>query len=323
MNKILTFAVLALTSFGLAACSDNVGLQQRTADNRLNMAQGGSVEVKPGDTIYSIARRHNVAMSEIIKENKLTQPYVLQPGQSIRVPGVGYADNTGVIDTGVKAADYTNSRTVEGVDLGGSTSPSVQPVETSSLTPLDATPLSPLPVQGEGKHEMILTPTGPVTTPKPGEVQVPGQPMGQPTVSESSKVTVPETDVAVPSTQNVPAAVPAAAAPAKGTFSWPINGKASGSGNALDINAPRGTAVTSTAGGTVVSATSDSVTIQHPGGYTSTYSPLERVLVDKDAIVAKGDAIGTVGGSGKAAQLHFTIAKDGQPVDPQAALPVK
>ncbi|MEX2650332.1 MAG: LysM domain-containing protein, partial [Alphaproteobacteria bacterium] len=47
---------------------------------------GGEVVVAPGDTIYAIARRHNVSMRGLIAANGLAPPYTLLVGQTLRLP---------------------------------------------------------------------------------------------------------------------------------------------------------------------------------------------------------------------------------------------
>ncbi|MDA1309713.1 MAG: LysM peptidoglycan-binding domain-containing protein [Proteobacteria bacterium] len=46
----------------------------------------GIVDVAPGDTVYSIARRYGVAMRDVIDANRLKAPFVLEIGQSLRLP---------------------------------------------------------------------------------------------------------------------------------------------------------------------------------------------------------------------------------------------
>ena len=47
---------------------------------------GGSVTVKPGDTIYSIARANNVSPQALQKANKLDGKSTIKPGQKLRLP---------------------------------------------------------------------------------------------------------------------------------------------------------------------------------------------------------------------------------------------
>ncbi|WP_306017007.1 M23 family metallopeptidase [Oceanicaulis sp. MMSF_3324] len=48
---------------------------------------GRTVTVQSGDTLYAIAQRCGVALSEIAAENSLQQPYTLRRGQTLRLPG--------------------------------------------------------------------------------------------------------------------------------------------------------------------------------------------------------------------------------------------
>lgn len=124
------------------------------------------------------------------------------------------------------------------------------------------------------------------------------------------------------------------------SFAWPLQGSvltrfgATGEGgvrsDGLAIGAPRGAPVQASMSGTVVYASSDLkgfgnlVLIRHEGGWVSAYAHLDRLLVQKDAIVSTGDIIGTVGNSGtgiKTPQLHFEIRKGTTPVDPAPLLP--
>jgi LysM repeat protein len=41
--------------------------------------------VKPGDTLYSIAKRFDTTVSELINLNKITTPNVIYPGQQIKL----------------------------------------------------------------------------------------------------------------------------------------------------------------------------------------------------------------------------------------------
>jgi len=48
---------------------------------------GRSVTVRRGDTLSAIARRCDVALSDLAAENGLRPPYALQTGQPLRIPG--------------------------------------------------------------------------------------------------------------------------------------------------------------------------------------------------------------------------------------------
>ena len=48
------------------------------------------VEIKKGDTIYSIARKNNVPLKDLIIRNNLVPPYVLSIGQKIYIPTTAF-----------------------------------------------------------------------------------------------------------------------------------------------------------------------------------------------------------------------------------------
>ncbi len=99
----------------------------------------------------------------------------------------------------------------------------------------------------------------------------------------------------------------------------------------IDISAVQGTTVLSASSGTVASVTDDplmgtTVVIRHDGGYETTYSNLQaRPNVEAGETVSAGQIIGAVGRtaaaeSAQGPHLHFSVAKDGEPVDPSEYL---
>ncbi|NDE89939.1 MAG: LysM peptidoglycan-binding domain-containing protein [Alphaproteobacteria bacterium] len=120
-------------------------------------------------------------------------------------------------------------------------------------------------------------------------------------------------------------------------FTWPVQGtvlstfgpKSNGLKNdGINIGVPRGTPVVASDGGTVAYAGSDIpgygnvVLVRHPSGLMTTYAHLDRMFVQQDIIVAKGDLLGTVGTSGgvDTPQLHFEIRRDKEALDPSKYL---
>lgn len=99
----------------------------------------------------------------------------------------------------------------------------------------------------------------------------------------------------------------------------------------IDISAVQGTTVLSASSGTVSSVTDDpmmgtTVVISHDGGYQTTYSNLQaRPNVEAGEKVSAGQIIGAVGRtaaaeSAQGPHLHFSVTKDGVPVDPNEYL---
>ena len=95
----------------------------------------------------------------------------------------------------------------------------------------------------------------------------------------------------------------------------------------IDLAAPAGTPVRTTADGTVVAAGKDgrygkTVVVDHGAGFRTRYAHLKKIETKKGKRVKRGDQIGRVGKSGNAsgAHLHYEVLKNGVPVDPRAYL---
>ncbi|MBZ6378321.1 MULTISPECIES: M23 family metallopeptidase [Pacificimonas] len=91
----------------------------------------------------------------------------------------------------------------------------------------------------------------------------------------------------------------------------------------LDMAAPHGTAIRSSAPGKVVKAGwaggyGKMVEIDHGNGITSRYAHMSRILVSPGDRVSAGESIGKMGSTGRStgSHLHFEIRVDGRAVDP-------
>ncbi len=126
-------------------------------------------------------------------------------------------------------------------------------------------------------------------------------------------------------------------------FVWPVEGPITGVFGSqrvlngeprrphygIDIAAPEGTAVAAPADGVVAIANPDmyytggTVLIDHGHGLTSVYSHLKEVWVRQGARISQGDAIGSVGATGRAtgAHLDWRINWFDQRLDPGLLVP--
>ena len=96
----------------------------------------------------------------------------------------------------------------------------------------------------------------------------------------------------------------------------------------IDIAAPVGTAVQATMQGSITTTAflgdyGNSITINHGGGWETTYSHLQRFSVRVGDCVNAGDQIAPVGMTGltQSPHLHFEILRAGRNVDPFRFLP--
>ena len=101
-----------------------------------------------------------------------------------------------------------------------------------------------------------------------------------------------------------------------------------------DIAAEAGTTVCAAADGEVYTVYEDetmgmTVVIRHADGYTTKYASLEKsVLVKPGDTVTVGQAIGAVGNtalmeSAIGDHIHFSVSRDGNPVNPESFLKQK
>jgi murein DD-endopeptidase MepM/ murein hydrolase activator NlpD len=86
-----TLLTAAAMCAALGACDSTLyGAREGTMEYPGSGAATGSVPtyvVRPRDTVDSIARQYGVSPRTIIERNKLQEPYSIQPGQTLEVPG--------------------------------------------------------------------------------------------------------------------------------------------------------------------------------------------------------------------------------------------
>jgi murein DD-endopeptidase MepM/ murein hydrolase activator NlpD len=95
----------------------------------------------------------------------------------------------------------------------------------------------------------------------------------------------------------------------------------------LDLTAPKGTKVRTTADGRVTFAGRSGdfgrlVVVEHEDGYETRYAHLKSIEVKKGRKLKRGAVVGTVGKSGNATgfHLHYEVRLQGTPVNPRSYL---
>lgn len=321
MNKPMR-VVLLVVSVLLASCS----MGQRQMPDRYNIVPGETITVDGNKNIYAIAREHNVSMREVIVLNNLQPPFLLHAGQTLVLPATnGPAGYNSSNERGLAPAPYP--------------APSPE-IETAPLTPIQALPPKAQPHSSSSGG--ILG--APVTSAPVEDLNKPTQPPKNVTTTVQSapaatSVAPPApapTSAPAPMPQAPPVTVPQTATPSV-EMKWPVQGpvlstfgpKGQGLNNdGINIGAPKGAPVIAAANGIVAYAGNEMkgfgnlVLIRHQGGWVTAYAHLDRTLVAKDAVVAQGDMIGTVGKTGNvpSPQLHFETRLEGKPVDPATVI---
>ena len=86
-RKVLKIAVVCLLLSGCYSSGGEIRLF-----NRYNLFGNGSssVKVEKGDTLYSISRKYDVPLKDLIEVNSLSAPYSLKIGQTLKLPAARY-----------------------------------------------------------------------------------------------------------------------------------------------------------------------------------------------------------------------------------------
>ena len=261
----------------------------------------GEYQVKPGDTLYRIAREHGMTPTELAGLNNIDNPAMLQVGQILRLRPTG---------TGANAAPAVTAVPV-GV-AGG--------VETRSL---DGAPAPAVAPAGTLVHE-----------PRGGK-----EPYSEEATTRLNAPAVPAPNVspaAAPAPTAAAATVPPAASTASVagvTWAWPTGAKIkaayNGSSNkGIDFEGKQGDAVHAVGDGRVLFAGNGPqgygklVIIKHNTDLLSVYAHNSKLLVKEGQAVKLGQKISEMGSSGTdSVKLHFEIRRQGLPVDPGPFLP--
>ena len=318
------------------------------------VATPGEVKVAAGDTLYALSKKYSVSVEQLATANKLSAPYSLSVGQTLKIPSgkattvieqppvvVVAPVKAEVIEIKVEPGDtlYSLSRKYSlpvndlavmnklsapftlsvGQKLKVPNVPSVvtveAPVRTASVTQSAVKPV----VQPATKP--VIKPaetvkTTPVTKPTPTPVVTPPKEK----ISSAPVAPLPKIDKRTSS-----------------KFSWPLRGtilsgfgaKSNGLYNdGINISAKAGTVIGAAENGVVAYAGNELkgmgnlVIVQHEDGWMTVYAHMDKMSVRRGVKVKVGQQIGTVGQTGKVdkPQLHFEIRKGTKSYDPAAYL---
>ncbi|MCC6597954.1 MAG: LysM peptidoglycan-binding domain-containing M23 family metallopeptidase [Alphaproteobacteria bacterium] len=304
---------------------------------------GGVHTVSRGETISSIARRYDIVMRDIVVGNALSAPFVLQPGQRIKLPPPrAYKARAG--DTVYSVSRLFEVSSTELATLNRLSPPYALKVgQTLKLPSLDAQNLAgaaPVPpVRAEnlaGRNSSAVPPPGrkPIYrfagAMPPSSAVVPDNRGGEADAPRQSS----EKHQASAAKAKIVARTPPRAS---SKFMQPVSGRVvSGYGSKADglhndginIAAPRGTQVQAAENGVVVYAGSELkgsgnlVLIRHDGRWMTAYAHMDSIKVKRGDTVKRGQQIGAVGSTGSVdtPQLHFEIRRGTEAINPERYL---
>ncbi len=291
------------------------------------------IVVARGDTMYSLAKKHNTAVDELAAANKLSAPYTLSVGQKLYLPGA--VKKSDVIAVPVKKA--TGVQTTTRVAL---TEVTVGPGDTLySISRKYSVPVNDLAVMNKLSAPFTLSVGQKLKVPNLETANV--KPMQETVVAKSTDVQVKTTAPVKTETKKISSdpskKLPTITARSSSKFSWPVRGKilsnygAKSSGlfnDGINISAARGTAVKAAENGVVayagneVKGMGNLIIVQHASGWMTVYAHMDSLAVKRGTRVSVGQKIGTVGSTGKvdSPQLHFEIRKGTKAYNPSSYL---
>lgn len=259
-----------------------------------------TVTVEKGDTLYSISKRYDMPLRDLIDANGLKPPYTLKVGQVLRLPASTYhvvsrGDTLYSISRQYNA-NIADLKRINNLSYPYTLAVGQKVILAGSARSLSAT-ANPPPKR---KYTARAAPRKTTSRPARGSYTV--------VQKRSSK------------------------------FSWPVRGTivskfgTIGKGRANDginIKAARGTAIKAADAGTVAYAGNELkgfgnlILVRHNDGWITAYAHNDRLLVKKGQKVRCGEKIATVGATGgvNSPQLHFEIRAGKKAVNPVAYLP--
>jgi len=264
------------------------------------------VIVRKGDTLYSIARRHDIPLREMIEANNLRPPYTLAVGQRLRMPTAKYH----IVQKGDTVYNISKRYNIDMNSLS----------KTNNIRAPYALRIG-----------QRLTLPGSIVT-KPAATNYVANSAPKKTTSSWKPWSRKTSTQTTRSSAYTP---PAKKRTSK--FAWPVRGTVIskfgtiGKGrtnDGINIKAPLGTTVKAADAGTVAYAGNELkgfgnlILIKHPDGWVTAYAHNDRITVKKGQKVKKGEKIATVGSTGgvNSPQLHFEIRAGKKAVNPQSYL---
>jgi murein DD-endopeptidase MepM/ murein hydrolase activator NlpD len=299
--------------------------------NSIPIPASGLVDVAPGDTVYAIARRYDVAMRDVIDANRLEAPFLLQVGQTLRLPPPRvYTVSPGDTVYSISRRFGVNMRTLVSMN------------ELAAPYQVTAGRRLRMPVRG-------------AANPTSGTVPAAGTARAAPTKSGGGAIkpnTPPLPRARATAIRTTAISRPVVAVGASGRpfrlqppsrggkrFLWPVRGRIISNfgpregglhNDGINIAAPKGVPILAADNGIVAYAGKELrgfgnlLLIKHADGWTSAYAHAHRLLVKRGERVKRGQTIGSIGTSGAVTrpQLHFELRRGARAVDPRQELEI-
>ncbi len=288
---------------------------------RLEPSKNKTVSVQKGDTLYKLARRHDVSVDELKSANSLTTTR-LSIGQELLIPG------TVASAPAAYAGSYKVQRgdTLEGIAKKYGIPQSELQSANNISRPNRIRLGQELKIPGNATPVTVANKQRPVRVASRGR-DIP-LPSSKPASGKTAK-TIEKKKRVVTNNKPLPKPKPMAS----NQFRWPVKGRivsgfgkmASGKHNdGINVAVPAGTSIKAAENGVVAYAGSELepygnlILIRHSNNWVTAYAHSDKLLVKRGDTVRRGQIIAKAGKSGNVSQpqLHFELRKGSKPVNP-------
>ena len=294
LKNFLKIVILCIMLSGCYSSGGEIMLFNRYSLFGSNPA---TVKVSKGDTLYSLSRKYDIPLKDLIEVNGLRAPYSLRVGQVLRLPSARYH----IVEKGDTLYSISRKYNVDVTSLS----------RTNNLRPPYALRIGQkLQLSGRISSLAKSTSVKNVTNTKNKKYYAKS--------TYKSSYTAPKNRTAK------------FAWPVNGRVIAGFGTIGKGRKNdGINIKAPLGADVKAADKGTVAYAGNELkgfgnlILIKHPDGWITAYAHNQKLLVRKGQKVVKGEKIATVGKTGgvDSPQLHFEVRAGKKAVNPRSYLP--
>ena len=255
-----------------------------------------SYTVKPGDSLYSVAREHRVLFSELQRVNGIADPRKVKPGVVLKVPGAPASPN-------IASSEPAPPPSLPNFAASG-------PQKYGQATTTQSTVIN--------REQRVAS-----LSDKATDVVSDAQPSSQPAPQPAQ----PKEKVALAAPTGTPNAADSVKLrwPASGKIIAGFGGRPDGTHNdGINVSVPLGTEVHAAEDGVVAYAGSELkgygnlVLLRHDNGWVTAYAHNDELLVKRGDKVKRGQVIAKAGKTGSVdqPQVHFELRQGSRPVDP-------
>lgn len=355
-DAVMRSSVPPAEGFGEQRRADHGAYQMVPETGDTGYRAATTVTVKPGQTLFSIAREHGVSVGDVAAANDIAAPFHVNAGQQLRIPSGGGSPQYAVAGRPGAAPEAASAPATRPSHGAGGGVHEVRPGETLyslgrsyNVSPMDIARHNRLSepyhlragqaisIPGSaGDGRVAARPSPPRENAAPAGNQTDDARQAsageQPSDSRSARQ-----QVDTRAHEEMTRALPEPAQRTATNFRWPVRGRVisefgprpNGSRNdGINIAVPEGTSVRAAENGVVAYAGNELrgygnlVLIRHADGWVTAYAHNSELLVKRGDEVRRGDIIAKAGqtGSVTSPQLHFELRKGAQAVDPMPHL---